>query len=189
MSECIGGIEILADGAWFLAVRVEAFLRGDNQIIESLFCRGNSSGFEPLFPSRGVPPSSSVEFVDLADSLTKVGARIESISWVSHSEMCLVPWEEIAKKHDQRIHKYEVSAGGLERPVSRALDYPDSGIEELRSGRTDFVSVGTFVYRRVFLKRSDLVIDTDFNVLFDVGKLLAARYGSDHVRWVFVFAE
>lgn len=179
--EHYGVLEVFRYESWMGIVRTESLLLDEHELLGSLFGGDDSAGFPPLFSARGLPADVSEDFRRLTDELQVGGATVILASSAMLGDLRAIPWEDLAKEYDARIHKIRVTDDGAEQLVGKALSYPEvdapvgwPGIE---------VRVNEFVYRRVRLRRRDLLVDSAFPVLMELAEVLASHYGEENVRW------
>ena len=185
MSDIYGAVEIRSVGIWLSVIDISSLLMKHFDLHGCLFGIDNYAGYSPLFADRGLPPDcSDAILTDTQQYMSENGHP----SWVLWSELRVVDWQERAPVRDQRITEF-IREEESEIKVTKWLNDPnwawvraaldrDPEAEILADGR---------VFRRLVLRRSDCLVDTDFPLLMELMACLAERFGDDNVRMVVWF--
>jgi|ERR1051325_6352545 hypothetical protein len=185
MSDIYGTVEIRRIDEWLSVINVSSLLMKHLDLNGCLFGVDNYAGYVPLFAERGLPSDCSAELLrDLQQYLRGDGHA----SWVSWHELRAVDWEENAPVRDQRITEF-AREGDREVAVTKWLNDPHWAWvrDALVQHPEAVIETDQRVFRRLILKRSDCLADTEFPLLMKLMACLAERFGDDNVRLVVWF--
>ncbi len=180
-----GNVEVQFGDIWCSVIDVSSLLLKLGDLNACLFGVDNYGGFIPLFPDRGVP-------VDCGESMRRdIDLFMEADahpSWAFWSELKAVDWSELAASRDMRVTEYIIEEGGVEREVTKWLSKAGLGWvrESLDRNPDSDVRDGNRLFRRVVMRRSDVLADTEFPLLMELMACLAKTFGDAGVR-IFVW--
>lgn len=181
-----GVVEFFVGDEWYEVVNVGALLLRHCDLYGCLFGVDNYGGFVPLFEGRGMPKDCSFT---LAERTSELDFSELAPTWVLWQELKGVDWSELAPVRDERITELAAGEEGGEVMVTKGLQYPAFEWVEaaLRRDPSAAIRVGHRIFRRVFLRRSDALVDTDFPLVMKLMECLAERFGDAGVRLVVWF--
>ena len=181
MAQMYGAIEFRIGSMWCALSDISSLILQHYDLNGCLFGVDNYGSFTPLFPDRGIPSEYAESLRRDADLFTEIGAHP---SWALWSELKSVDWSEPAAARDARITEYIVEGQGVERIVTKwhhkiGMKWVREALD--RDPDSDVVS-GDLIFRRVIMRRSDALLDTDFPLVMKLMACLASRFGDDAVR-------
>ena len=178
MADWFGALEFHASGMWWCATRSDNILWSEKDLLGSLFGGTNVGNFRVLFPMDGAPHQLSYDFAKTVSELEAI-ATVDC-GWVPFASLKEIDWEEAALAPEERLHRFRMLEDGSEVYLGKALSFgfpiPPDGI------------VGDERFRRVRLRRSDLLELSNFPMFLRIGDVLADRFGAENVRWVVMLA-
>lgn len=181
-AELVGHVEVHDASGWLAVIDAGALVPKHYDLFALLFGVTGYAGFDPLFAGRGLPPDATTLGSHEPQRDGSFGA-----TWVSYAELAAVDWTREAERLDERVHHFTIAADGTERFVGKVLlsSCPPS-VRAALAGEGQ-AREGSDLHRRRRLRRSDVRAGTYFDVLFDLMRALAGRFGPDDVRLVVWF--
>lgn len=181
-----GMVEYRTGDEWYGVVLPGSLLLRHCDLFGCLFGVDNYGGFRPLFPDRGMPADGSAA---LAERVASLDLSESHATWVLWNELMKVDWSEVAPNRDIRISEYMTDDKGGEALATKWLHKAGfEWVEEaLRREPAAEPRSGNRIFRRVMLRRSDALVDTDFPLAMKLMECLAHRFGAEHVRLVVWF--
>ena len=127
---------------------------------------------------------------EIADADPRMRDEFHSYTWITWKEIKNIDWEEEAEAFDNRTHVYTKDENGELIWQRKGLfcheKLPDEAWKVLREGKP--WEQGNNVYHLKKMKRKEaLDNEWEWQLLFDMMKLLANRFGDEHVRMIVWF--
>lgn len=186
MAHMGGVVEFFVGDSWYEVIDVGSLILRHCDLFGCLFGVDNYGGFIPLFADRGMPHDGSMS---LAERMKDRCMSDVVPSWVLWKELDGVDWSEVAPVRDLRTTECSVADDGTETFITKWVN--KRGFEWVREAldRAPEVELrsGNLLFRRVLLRRSDALTDTDFPLVMRLMECLAERFGDEGVRLVVWF--
>jgi hypothetical protein len=186
MSIYIGGwVEVKAkwkENHWEGIIRVDEFLHGHYDMFGCLFDVANYTGLNAPAPKRGLPQDISLEGLFYNEEHEKEDGTDGTLwqSWITWAEIKAVDLDEVGV--DRRAHKYKRAEDGLlvyQNSKSSAPNTP----AEVYEGLT-WEDNGTVYRIQTITRREFFEMSSDWQMLFDMMRILEKRYSSENIRLV-----
>jgi len=177
------------ESMWYPVIRIGCLPSRNYDMFGCLFGVRNSAHFKPIAANRGTPSDVSYdargELREIADAEPKLRDEFHSYSWIRWAEIKNIDWEEEAEAVDECVHEYRRTADGDLVYVTKSRPTLSPEVWQVLQEEPVWEREEK-VYKVEKMKRKD-ALDWEWQLLFDMMKLLATSYGDEHVRMIVWF--
>lgn len=183
MSIYIGGwVEVKVEwkaNHWEGIIRVDELLHGHYDMFGCLFDVMNYTGLTAPAPKRGLPQDISIEGRQYDLDMEKQGGTLHQ-SWITWAEIKAVDLDEVGI--DRRAHWYKRAEDGsliYQNTKGSVRNTP----AEVYEGLT-WEDNGTVYRIQTITRREIFEMSADWQMLFDMMRILEKRYSAENIRLV-----
>jgi len=197
-----GWVEIKGPRGWVGVIRVGDIAGRNYDMFGCLFGIANYAHFRSLAHDRGLPADASNRVLFALEQLADGLGITPRATWIAWREIATLDWDEAGEYPDSRVHRYLRDERGRWAYADKSIPHQVALVQMMEQsnppisrrdphGGTSYTvwpegaawAFDDAIYKSETIRRR-YAHDEGWDLLFDLMRCLAGRYGDDGVRLV-----